>query len=165
MRCEHRQLVTMLKAAPDGADATSRVQQIKQMNSTERALAHLKNNIEGKQRQHRVLKLELERITKDLTTLGVKPEVDIEPGQLPIDEAFVEKAEAVLKKGGLKVKDLQRELGIFDVTELNRKRKALVAAGVTKETENFNGTNATFVQWIAVEPPTAETTGSTEEAK
>jgi hypothetical protein len=118
------------------------------MKTTESALAHLKNNIEGKQRQHRVLKLELERITKDLTTLGVKPDVDIEPGQLPINGDDIEKAQAVLKAGGKKVKDLQRELGIFDVAELNRKRKALVAAGITKETENFNGTNATFVQLV-----------------
>lgn len=137
------------------------------MKITESALAHLKNSIEANQRQYRTLKIELERVTKHLTTLGVKPDVEIEPGQLPIDEAFIEKAHAVLKGGGMKVKDLQRELGIFDVSELNRKRKALVAAGVTRETENFNGTNATFVQWIAVEmeAPAAETTNSTEKAK
>ena len=137
------------------------------MKLTERALAHLKSSIEAKQRQHRVLKLEYERVTKDLNALGVKPDVDIEPGQLPVDAPFIDKAVTVLTPGGKKVKDLQRELGIYDVAELNRKRKALVAAGVTRETENFNGTNATFVELIVQEDeaPVTKTEIPTEEAK
>ena len=118
------------------------------MNYTERALAQLHNNIEAKQRKYRALKLELDRINKDLTTLGVKPDVDITPDQLPINATEIEQAHNALKDGGKNIKSFQKALGIFDQTELSRKRKALVAAGVTKETENYNNTNQTFVELI-----------------
>ena len=115
------------------------------MKATQRALAQLKTHTMQLQEQHRTLKPQLEKVTKELTALGAKPDEPIDQVKLPIDDPFIEQVMTVLDDNGRNVKNFQIALGIFDLTELNRKRRALVAAGVTKETANYNG-NATFVE-------------------
>ena len=121
------------------------------MKTPDSAIAQLTAHIDGLLRQHRTLKPKLEHVTKELATLGAKPDEEVDPARLPIDAKVIEQVQTALKDGGKNVKNLQKALGIFDYTEMTRKRKALVAAGVTHETENYQGTNATFVE-LAAEP-------------
>ena len=102
------------------------------------ALAQIKNGILNLQELHRTLKPQLEKVTKDLAALGAKPDDPIEQVKLPIDAQDIEKVMAVLDDKPRSVKNFQVALGIFDLTDLGRKRKALIAAGVTKETSNGN---------------------------
>ena len=109
------------------------------------ALAHLTNHIQQLQEKHRVLKPQLEKTTKELAALGAKPDDPIDEVKLPIGAPFIKLTSGVLDDQGRNVKNFQKAMGVFDVAEFYRQRKALVAAGVTKETENYNG-NSTFVE-------------------
>lgn len=102
------------------------------------AIAHLKNHIATLQEQHRTLKPQLEKVTKELAALGAKPDEPIEQVKIPIDAPLIEKVMAVLDDKPRSVKNFQVALGIFDLTDLGRKRKALIAAGVTHENSNGN---------------------------
>ena len=108
------------------------------MKLTESALAHLKTHIINLQEQHRTLKPHLEKVTKELAALGAKPDDPIEQVKMPIDAPLIEKVMAALDDKPRSVKNFQVALGIFDLTDLGRKRKALIAAGVTKENSNGN---------------------------
>ena len=110
------------------------------------ALAHLKNHIIQLQEQHRTLKPQLEKVTKDLAALGAKPDEPIDQVKLPIDEPFIEQVMSVLDDTPHKVKKFQKALGIFDLTDLGRKRKALIAAGVTKEENNGNSIEVSLTE-------------------
>ncbi len=114
----------------------------------QQSLAQLTKYVNNLLKNERELKSQHEQVAKERTMLGIKPVEAIEEGQLPIDADFIAKGQEVLKIGGKNIKGFQKALGIFDQTELTRKRKALVAAGVTRETENYNGTNQTFVELV-----------------
>ena len=108
------------------------------MKLTASALAHLKQHIQKLQEQHRTMKPQVEKVTKDLAALGAKPDDPIEQVKMPIDAQDIEKVMAVLDDKPRSVKNFQVALGIFDLTDLGRKRKALIAAGVTEEKTNGN---------------------------
>lgn len=110
----------------------------------ELALANLKNHVISLQEQHRTLKPQLEKVTKDLAALGAKPDDPIEQVKMPIDTPLIEKVMAALDDKGRSVKNFQVALGIFDLTDLGRKRKALMAAGVTEENTNGNSIEVTL---------------------
>ncbi len=100
------------------------------------------------QRKYHPAKSYVEQLDKEMAILRVKPTDVIDPLKLPIDEALIQKVDDALEGGGKNVKTLQRALNVFDYADMTRIRKALAAAGVTKETENYQGTNATFIQLI-----------------
>ena len=141
-----------------------------QMKTTEEHLGQLSSHIEDLQKQHRTLKPQLEQITKTLSSFSFRPGDPLNLTQLPIDGAFIERVKELLKGNGMNIKNLQKGLNIFDLTEMTRKRKALVAAKVTRETQNYQGTNATFVELVQDEDeattdagvPTQETGGTGE---
>ena len=108
------------------------------MNTPEQGITRIKNHIAGLQELHRSLKPQLDKVTKELAALGAKPDDPIEQVKLPIDAQDIEKVMAVLDDKPRSVKNFQVGLGIFDLTDLGRKRKALIAAGVTKENSNGN---------------------------
>jgi archaellum component FlaC len=122
------------------------------MKSPQEQLAQLTKYINDLLKRERELKSQYEQVAKERTMLGIKPVEAITQDQLPIVAAVIEQVQTALKEKGLNVKSLQKALGIFDYAEMTRKRKALIAAGVTKETENHNGTNATFVELIVEAP-------------
>jgi len=106
------------------------------MKTTTSAIAHLKAHIISLQEQHRTLSPQLEKVTKDLAALGAKPNDPIEQVKLPIDESFIEEVKAILDDKPMSVRVFQMALGVFDLTELKRKRRSLLAAGVTNEKAN-----------------------------
>ena len=111
-------------------------------------LVQLTKYINDLLKKERELKSQYEQVAKERTMLGVKPVESLTQEQLPIDATVIVQVQTALKDNGLNVKSLQKALGIFDYAEMTRKRKALIAAGVTRETENHNGTNATFVELV-----------------
>jgi hypothetical protein len=131
-----------LTARPQAASAASLIPHL----DFSSALTRLHDHVEGLQSEYRALKPKLDHITKELAALGFKPGDAVDDSRLPIDEALIDTVVEALKDGGKNVKSLQKALGIFDYVELTRKRKALSTAGITRETENYQGTNATFVE-------------------
>lgn len=117
----------------------------KNMKAIERATAQLTKHINDLLKKERELKTECEQVTKERTMLGIKAVEAITEDQVPVDAPFIQQVMEVLDDNGRIIKNFQRALGIFDITELNRKRKALLAAGVTREIENYNGSNSTQV--------------------
>jgi hypothetical protein len=135
------------------------------MSKTQDHLGQLTSYIEDLEKQHRTLKPQLDQITKTLSAFGFRLGDPLNLTRLPIDFDFVEKVIETLKPGGMNVKTLQRNLQIFDYQEMTRKRKALVAAGVIRETENYHGTNATFIELVEhEEQPTLGAGAPTGEA-
>ena len=112
----------------------------------QKALDHYRTRIESLKANHLTLKAEIDKIAKDLGGLGQKVGDPLNLIRPIIDEDLIEKAVEALKNGGLNVKAFQMALGIYDAMEAKRKRNALIAAGVTVETENFRGTNTTWIE-------------------
>ena len=118
----------------------------------------LLDHVEKLHRAYTDAKSEAERIAKELSALGVRLTDPLKMYHSPLDDKFLKEVTDALKDGGKNVKQLQKALGIFDQSELTRKRKVLVAAGVIRETENYNGTNRTMIELVE-----ETTTGETEQ--
>jgi len=118
-------------------------------NAAKKATQRLFEHLEDLQNQHRTIEPKLEKIAKELSLFRIKPNSLFTFADLPLNEEQIATVVTALTGPGMNVKNLQRSLGIFDYGEMTRKRKALQAAGVTKETENYQGTNAT---WIELNP-------------
>ena len=131
-------------------------------NNAQLALERLFKRIQGQQAAFTEQKQKTDDMRKELALFKVSPDRLFAFADLPISMEQIEQAVEALRGSGLNVKKLQNALGVFDLTELTRVRKALVLAGVTRETENFQGTNATFIELMPIEEPvTAATEGET----
>ena len=110
----------------------------RQMKTPHDALTQLKTHTVNLQELWRTLKPQLEKVTKELAALGAKPDDPIDQVKMPIDAPLIEKVMAALDDKPMSVRVFQMALGVFDLTDLKRKRKSLLAAGVINEKANGN---------------------------
>jgi hypothetical protein len=115
-------------------------------------LARISAFVESRRAEHHAVAERKAALEKELKQLS-KPGIALPFVAAAIDLDLFGKVLSLLSEKGTNVKGLGQSLGIFDAAQVSRLRKALVVGGVTRETENHQGSQST---WIELEPGFAQ---------